>query len=110
MGIDLILYPVECETPLLSFSHTMLRCDGQRSLFDVIAELKTRPAPEDFSTYRDEGYGAIEFDPYGDALTYIRAGELVKAAAGIELYPRNAAAWAYLAALDPQTKIVLYWH
>jgi hypothetical protein len=116
MGIDLILLPIESEDVM--FSHTVLSCGRSRELFDEIMKLKSKDLWAALSTYvannerGDPCYGKVEFDSYDAPLKYVAAKYLVSLASHEDVgsYPQNKAIWAYLAALPPETKIVLYWH
>lgn len=135
MGLDLSLLPLQTDPDMdWGFSHTILDLWRCRDLFDKIGELDVIERPDfKFLCYlsrhpeAEEGkycglegehcYGELTETPYGDPLTWTKAGAL---ASVMEDYyqnteddnrPRiNLAAIAYLRLLDPDTPVALYWH
>jgi hypothetical protein len=49
-------------------------------------------------------------DAYGTPLTYVTAGELARVKLPKDSTPWNVAIFAMMAALPPETPVVLYWH
>jgi hypothetical protein len=87
-------------------------------LRDDIEHIRTKDVPRGFScpfarTEDDEHtiYGEVEDDAYGDPLKWAAAGELAKLAGHpqVACWPRNKAAFAYVAALPADWPVVLYW-
>lgn len=137
MGLDLTLLPFDCDQPMLSFSHSLLGCMRRENLFELISRLSSQPVPENFTSYlsRDNDdqlqyfalpngvrktlaanlgphYGRTLKTPYGQPLMWVRAKDLLTCAEHKDVRdnPKNRAVWAYLAQLDSETKIALYWH
>jgi len=60
----------------------------------------------------DVGYGSTPTDNYNEPLMWVRASELLK----LKDHPQvknnqlNRAAWAYLATIDKDTPVALYWN
>jgi len=110
VGIDLYLLPLECESP--PYSHTILRATADHRTYDKIEALESQPVPDDFSCYLAHGgengkqYGFTDVDSYGRQLRTVRAGPL---AAILHRWGFRPATTAYLQALKPNTKIVLFW-
>lgn len=59
----------------------------------------------------EHGYGDTQKDPYGGRLNWVYASSLVPLASqkGIQDNKKMRAIWAYLACLDPETPVALYW-
>lgn len=119
MGLDLALLPFDCDYEYFAFSHTVLDCGRDGELFEAIQMLPTHPVMANFTSYlcRDgDGethYGLTVVTPYGEPLMYVEAHALLLhtprgSRGGIPT--KNVAIWAYLACLDPQTKVALFWH
>lgn len=122
MGMDLRLLPFDWDQgESLSYSHTILSCDRDYDLFDQVEKFEPiyRKVPKSFScflsrvpdgTYEGERcYGEVNTTSYGDPLKFILVSDLVKIDAS-KYSERNQAIWAYLKALNPETKVALYWH
>lgn len=114
MGLDLRLLPFDCDQDRLSFSHTILQFCRNSELFSKIQKLNQLEVPDGFTSFSgradgwdDTCYGETVKTPYGEPLTYTTATELASIA---ERSQWDAPTWAYIDALDPKTKIALYWH
>lgn len=119
MGLDLTLLVVESwDTSgkvLWGFAHTILRLGSGKAMADPIDELKPENIPQDanFSSYvavgsdGDPCYGVLKSTPYGRPYTWVTAAKLLPIMR--ELKPTHPAT-AYIAALEPDNKIVLHWH
>jgi hypothetical protein len=123
MGVDLRLLPVDHESDRLSFSHTVLDLAVRRDWFERLDAMTDSrlgsDAPDDFSCYvahheppcEETGYGSKVNDAYGRRLRCLRAKDIVASAADFPPdHAKNKAVLAYLAALPPDTKVVLDWH
>lgn len=123
MGLDLTLLPIDVLSSMGSFSHTILPLNRYTELFEDIGDAamrgdgNARTVPENFHTYLSnaEGeacYGVTVKTPYGDPLLMIRREILLGFTdhVGVRSTARNRAAWAYLAALPPETWIALYFY
>jgi hypothetical protein len=119
MGLDLSLLPFDCDHEDFAFSHTMLDCDRDDELFDALQALPSLRVIPNFTSFRcrdddgDSHYGPTTVTPYGEPLTYVKTKDLLHHAALAvrnKGYGKNKAIWAYLACLDPQTKVALFWH
>lgn len=125
--ISLKLLPVELLPNLgnrtAGFAHTVLNCqedigDLYTSLQDLTNDWK-RHVPDIFNTYLahfgdsspDTGYGRTYEDPYGAPLMMVKVSILLEARgwAGVQVHREKRAAWAYLAELDPEQYVALYW-
>lgn len=112
MGLDLKLLVLDGD----DFSHTVMPLDRQYTLFDCWRCLKGTPVPSNFTCYMgrtpdgERAYGGCTVDPYGESLTMVSAGDLVRAGQALEFYSaKNTATIAYLNALQPETLVALYW-
>lgn len=117
MGLDLTLCPYDWSDGFgdnvwwLTYTRIGLR-GGARAFAEQLeaSQLPVHllPPGAQVEWYGDEGLKKTREDPYGEPLTFMRAGDLVK----LEMPPskRWAAAWAYLKALPPETPILLWWH
>jgi hypothetical protein len=116
----------------LNFSHTMLSLERRRELWPLIEKIPKLKVGEEFrksftsylSTIPDgtkegeECYGHVRETPYGDDLEWVEAGLLSKVLSDFNqnieeekyLPKQNAAAAAYLAGLESDTPVGLYWH
>lgn len=122
MRLYLALLPFDADHGEWGFSHTILSLERRSELFDAILKLEEergQPVPEEFGTYlcRDDEYeeahyGNTQGTPYGEQLMWVSAGGLMGFGwhESISETPKNDAAWAYLRALPPQTKVALYWY
>lgn len=132
MGIDLRLYPVECDQPGLVFSHTILDVPRWYELYEEIRAIMpvyangsgrdclTAFASSCKTAQEDRGYGYIERDAYGEPLRAVMSDDLYRVMSSIvdRNFMTNGAMWirrcgavaAYLHALPSQTKVFLYWH
>jgi hypothetical protein len=70
-----------------------------------------RPLPEGLKVghCEDEGLKYEEVDRYGNALTFTTPTELGKLRVADDLGPWNRAVIAFLLALPPDARVVLYW-
>lgn len=114
MSVDLAFLIVRGAPPVVSFAHTIIEAGSDPGVHEKIKRLPDQPAPENFSTYlarNNEGepcYGKLTDDCYGRSLRMVRAGDLAKIKLRTES-ERIRAAMAYVRALDPDTRIVLFW-
>lgn len=117
MGVDLTLMPVLFDGQWLC--HELIRVERRRDLWEPICELPQTQIPEPIRCFVAQDpktgetyYGERDTDPYGCAMKYTTAGDLltVKDHEGVQDNFRNRAAWAYLAQLPAHWPIVLYWH
>lgn len=122
MGVDLKLLVVDGDMGNSAFAHTMLEFGRNYDAHDKIRE-QSHPIPwKDFSSYvsrvpdgsmkGETCYGDVNEDCYGEKLKYVRADDFLKAVKSFlpNLSHRQMAAYVYLEAMPPETKIVLYWH
>ncbi len=123
MSVDLRLLPLDCEGTV-SYAHTVLDLTCRRDWFEFLDALTDSrngsDAPDNFSTWtaphhtdecEESGYGCATEDRYGRRLRCLRASAIVASTTGFpQDHPKNKAALAYLAALPPDTKVVLDWH
>lgn len=117
MGLDLTLLPIGHDTNDWGFAHTMIQCDRHAALFEAIMEVEkteSGPVPDAFHTYLSRGedgdycYGKTQTTPYGEKIRAVRVRDLVPLKSLAKDY--NAAAWAYLEQLPPNSRVALYWH
>jgi hypothetical protein len=127
MGIDLTLCPDAYDTDTrekLSWflAHTRIDLDRSYHIFGqinktygrgdevpLVCEPKPLPEGMKFQWYEDEGLKTRTTDPYGDALTYVTAGELAKVQLGAT-GKWNKAVFKMIKALPKDTLVVLWWH
>ena len=124
MSVALELLPVqhwsETNGKVYGFSHAILPCrrgsdlkDGD--VYDDIEQLNPTKLPEDahMSSYIAEGpdgehaYGVLKTTPYGKPYTWVSAGDLAPV---LRKHHPKEPTTAYVAALSPDTKIILHWH
>lgn len=115
MSLNLTLLPFDCENP--PFSHTVLPTYGGHDLHDAVKGLNQLPVPLEFTSYLSRQatdlvnttathYGRTTQTPYGEPVKYTIVAELLT----LDGELRQGAAWAYIAALKPDTKVALFWH
>lgn len=122
MSLALDLYPIDYLGSNWGFSHTVLTLPGGGGVRGVLKEsgLKPRLLPDDHKiTGRvvgrvPDGYaegesmhGRFDTDPYGDPYTWLTASELLPVLQ--QCHPKHPTT-AYIAALEPNTLVVLGWH
>jgi hypothetical protein len=121
MSVDLTLLPFDGDLSDLSFSHTVLNVYSNYDLHDQINKLSQLDVPDGFNSYMSRNdkpddyyfgescYGKTIEDCYGKHVKYTTVKELLTIK---EKYwtARSVPVYAYLKALDPQTKVALYWH
>jgi len=92
---------------LLAFER--MRLDWQN--YDAFDRLKADaiPLPIGVDWYDDEGLRHSTTDEYGAPLTYVSAHTLANHLSSAPLRGWDAAALAFLKALPPDTKIILWW-
>jgi hypothetical protein len=92
-----------------------LRLDRDMRLFGQLAADAAvplvRPLPDGLKVgcYEDQGLRFVNTDRYGKTLTYTTPGELRQIVVPEDTAGWNRAALAFLLALPPGTRIVLYW-
>lgn len=116
MGVDLTLMPLLSKD--FWAAHDVLRLERRRELWDAVTDLPAKPVPQKVSCYMarlpsgETGYGDLEQDPYGGALQYVTAADLLTLKYREEVQDNwmNRAVWSYLTKMPPDWPIVLYWH
>lgn len=126
MGLDCCLLPIDHDTPDFGFSHSILRLE-RTGIAQALLEAKgaTSP-PARFETFyshdrlcdkpeccccQEPHYGDTTEDCYGEPLPVFTAGELVSRFGHkrvIRESQRNRAVWAYLATVDPNMRIAVF--
>jgi hypothetical protein len=112
MGVDLTLVPIRDDSPRMPWWLEGSRLDLHRdyAVWNLIEPVKRIPDGVRFSRYSDEGIEDRNDDQYGNPLTYITAGDLAIVKLHKQASLWNQACWAFIRALPPKTKIVLWWH
>ena len=112
MGIDLTIVPQNF--PQLNDHLAYTRLGFMFRDYDYFDELQkiSRPLNEVFRWYDDEGLTKRDDDKYGDKLTFIMASDFlkVKKVGKRKLSDWDKAIFAFIKALEPSTKLVLFWH
>lgn len=117
MGVDLTLMPLLGKQSWVA--HDMIRVCRRGELWEPIAALPTKTIPQPLHCYvarhNIDGktcYGPVEFDPYGERLTYTTTTDLftVKDHGAVQDNWQNRAVWAYLEQMPADWPVVLYWH
>ena len=93
--------------PLLA--HDRLRMNWQD--YDAFDRIKAEsvPLPEGVQWYGDEGIENRPDDQYGEPLTYVAAHTLARHLASATLRGWDLAVLAFVKALRPDTRVVLWW-
>ena len=115
MGMDLKLLPLLAKD--FWCSHNIIALGRDYELWKAIESLPQFDIPQSLSCYfarTPEGepcYGDIETSPYGERLKWIAAKMLntVRDHDAVKGDWRNRAAWAYLANIPEDWRVVLYW-
>jgi hypothetical protein len=107
MGMDLTLLPLRTSD---RFCHELLEVGRYYEHFAKIDELPSEPCPpidgfvcREHPDWEDNCYGKVTRTPYGDPLQCVLARDLKT----VEL---PGPVGAFVAALDDDVKIGLYWH
>ncbi len=93
--------------PILCFERHNLDWQDYE-LFDRITA-EAVPLVEGVQWYEDEGLELHNKDRYGTPLTYMPAHTIARHLAAVTLRGFDAATLAYLNALPPATRVVLWW-
>lgn len=112
MGVDLTLLPIDYEHNDGGSAFSRLMLERRRELWpDIEKQLPVHPIAK-ITGYMGDNFEARAHDPYGTPLTWAYAKDFssFKDHEAVQDNDTNRAIWAYLAALNPETKIVLYWH
>lgn len=116
MGIDVGFYVVVGDPVRRCYAHTKLEVSRDYPLHGKIKEVMAavgHPLTSPISGHFGDHYEDVMEDAYGAPLKWVHASELAKLSkyASAEGYPgHDDAIFAFLKALDPSTKIVVYWH
>lgn len=120
MGVDLKLLPFDAEFEIICFSHTVLYLERDQNLFnDILAIRPQMNVPNNFCSYLartkdnpETHYGITIVDAHNQPLKYVYIESLLRLLSRVEVISsqKNSAVWAYLGALDSNTKVALYWH
>ena len=116
MGLDLNLLPMYLggQNDACNFSHSVIECKRDSDLFDEILKAEKdhgKLVPEGFVSYlsradgKEPHYGETDQSPYGEKLKYMKAVDLQKAMRNHGHLPESA----YIAHLEADHKVVLYW-
>jgi len=79
--------------------------------YDLFDRIKAEATPIDgmLMSYEDEGIKDRSDDPYGTPLTFLTAHRLAKHFDGIGMEAWDMAVLAFVKALPPSTRVVLWW-
>lgn len=117
MGVDLTIAPDRWSLPQGGERDWWLannRLDLLRNyhLYDQIKALPSSPLEPDttFGWYGDDGVERETEDAYGNPLRYVRAGDLGTIPDQPDYPAWNRAVLAFVRALPPETRIMLWWH
>lgn len=112
MGLNLTLIP-QTETagtipgPWLAFARLPLRTQN-RELFQRIERI-AHPFTDGVWWYGDEGLKQFSTDPYDTPLTYVLARDLKVELECADMVGTDAAIRAFVAAMPPDWRVVLWW-
>ena len=111
MGLDLALLPVDYEDEYHMSSHSILKLERRRNIWGDIASLPSSPAG-DVTGYMGDEFCTRRKDPYGNDMRWVYAQDLaaLKDHTSVQDDDRNQAIWTFLAALKPESKVILYWY
>lgn len=115
MGLDLRLLPLDHDDSAWGFSHTILNVQGARDIYTLLMGVTRTAPPKMFSTYAailangERGYGRHTVTAYGDPLMCVTVGHLLSNCR-LTLAGLSPAVYAYLQALDGNTRVALDWH
>lgn len=111
MGVDLTLLPLDYERENSGSAFSRLNLERRRELWDEFVKLPEHPISR-VTGYMGDEFGDKTEDPYGTPLKWVYAKDLLplKNHEAVQDNDQNRAIWAFLEALNPDKKIVLYWH
>jgi hypothetical protein len=116
MSLDLALLPFAEGRfdPVHQVSWTVLECKLGGVLHTVLGALEeSEPVSDEFLSYAPSGgFGCTKRDPYGCVVRCIPALVLLRMRehSAVQGCATNRAVWAYLAELDPEQRVALWWH
>jgi hypothetical protein len=117
MGVDLAVCPDSWnegrnpDEPQWHLAYTRLNLERDYALWDLIRPYeKPLPSTVYFNWYADEGLQQRTQNPYGEPLTMVTAGDFATMASEVASTRWNNAVVTMLASLEPQKRIVLWWH
>lgn len=121
MGIDLTLCPEKYQSSTWFLAYDRLSLMSDYRVFDQLegfeyyektSGLRAHPLPPNagFDWYGDEGIEQLTEDAYGTPLTFMYAKDLSTLDIPDDTSDWNKAVFAFVKALDPDTRIVLWWH
>jgi hypothetical protein len=116
MGIDLKVLASHFREQRGEFLPTaVLRLERDAALFAQLARdaspslVRPLPAGLRVGLYEDQGLTYADADRYGQALTYTTPADLRDLRPPDDITPWNRAVLAFLRALPPDARVVLYW-
>lgn len=111
MGVDLTLLPLDYERNGGGSAFSRLMLQRRCELWDDIAKLPSADI-DSVTGYMRDNFQEQKKDCYGGGLKWVYAKDFssLKEHLAVQDNDRNRGIWAYLAALNSETKIVLYWH
>lgn len=116
MGVDLAFLVCGGLSLDNNYAHTQIEVGCNPEFHEKILTLPTYDPPQKIGCYRkrvdhdefDTVYGDLDkFDAYGNLYRMVKAGDL--AALTVDYDGMPLAALAYVAFLEPETMIILYW-
>ncbi len=118
MGVDLtiafnVVPQVAPQKGGLQFlASSRVRLDRDYDLWDLIKIVPSHLFPEVIDWYEDDGITSRDKDPYGEPLRYAKAGDLAKL---VNSLPDGCSQWnrgvfQFLASINPEIWVALYWH
>ncbi len=109
MGLDLTLvfHRLDILPDILAYDRLALW--RSQDLFREIKDIPSQPLEMRFTWYEDDGLVERTTDPYGAPLRWCWASDLAKLEITQDMHPWNAAVLAFVRALPPELKIVLWW-
>jgi hypothetical protein len=113
MGVDLTLVPERLCVGNQFLAYDRLGFAGRYyDFWEKIQALDARQLPHDcaFRWYGDEGIEEHREDAYGEPLRFVTSGDLVGLELPDNLLPWDRGIFAFLKALPPSTRVVLWWH
>ena len=114
MGVDLTLVPVVYPNVDWILAYTRIEMRGRwYGLWECLTKL-SKPLNHEISWYGDEGIKKESETPYGKPLTWVTAEQFIKAVkiakCKKDMVDLDKAAVAYVRALPPDMKIILWFH
>lgn len=117
MGVDLTIMPVDYVLGERILAYSALELDRDRQLFNAIEaagiEVDVTGPVTCYRALDADGnscFGDVLVGPYGTILTTVSAGDLHRVMSAFAISGSSRWIFSALGAMQPEARIVMYWH